>query len=148
MRVLVATVALFTVLASGQACAGEKAGDPGTNVEMPFLIAPLTTDGKLTSYAYISSRVVTTSRNVALDVRGKIPFIQDAFVRDVNSVPVGHTDDVKAIDRAALGVRLGADVRRIIGADKIAAVIIIRVQIASLHPSKTSAQNASATPSD
>ena len=146
MRVIIATTVVLAVLASGPTLAGEKAGDPGTNVEMPFLIAPMLADGKLTSYAYVSAKVVTTSRNAALDVRDKIPFIQDAFVRDVNTSPIRKTDGISPVDRAALSARLTADVRRIIGTGKIAAVVIIQVQIASLHPAETPVQNASAIP--
>ena len=87
MRAVVVLCATLAVFAVGRAAADEKAGDPGTNVEMPFLIAPMTVDGKLTGYAYISSKVVTRSRNASLEVRDKIPFIQDAFVRDVNEAP-------------------------------------------------------------
>ena len=116
--------------------AGEKAGDPGTNVEMPFLIAPMCVDGKLTGYAYISSKVVTSSRDASLDVRNKIPFIQDAFVRDVNVTPITKATDPKTVDNAALIVRLTADVKRIVGEAKISTVVIIQVQIAELHPNQ------------
>ena len=36
----------------------KKGGKPGTNVDMPLLMAPLTNqEGKLSGYAYISSRL-------------------------------------------------------------------------------------------
>lgn len=54
----------------------KKGGRPGTNVVMPFLMAPLTNEaGKLTGYAYISSRLTATSEGVVTDVREKLPFI-------------------------------------------------------------------------
>src|SRR4051812_14149551 len=41
---------------------GKKGGKAGTNVDMPFLMAPLTNeDGKLTGYAYISTRLTAMS---------------------------------------------------------------------------------------
>ena len=55
-------------------------------LEMPFLIAPLNQDGKLVGYAYISSKIVAASLSAAVSVREKTPFLQDAFVRDVNAV--------------------------------------------------------------
>jgi hypothetical protein len=146
MRAALVLLSFFVAFTGDAALAGEKAGDPGTNVELPFLIAPMSFDGKLTGYAYISSKVVTTSRNASLEVRDKIPFIQDAFVRDVNASPIGKTTDPRSVDNAALIARLTADVRRIIGAAKIAAVIIIQIQISALHPNETPAQNTSATP--
>ena len=143
----VLVLALFIVcVASGPAYAGEKAGDPGTNVEMPFLIAPLNVDGKLFSYAYISTKVVTTSRTASLEVREKIPFIQDAFVRDVNATPIGRAGDPKTVDRPALIARLTATVKRIVGGAKIAAVVIIQIQVSLLHPVETPSQGAPETP--
>src|SRR5258707_4695300 len=89
---------LLAVWAAAPACAAEKAGDPGTNVDMPFLIAPMSKDGKLLGYAYISSRLVASSQRAALDIRDKIAFIQDALVRDVNAVPVSRASDPTAVD--------------------------------------------------
>ena len=146
MRPVLALVLFMVSFVSGPALAGEKAGDPGTNVEMPFLIAPLSVDGKLFSYAYISTKVVTTSRTASLEVRDKIPFIQDAFVRDVNATPVGMAGDPKTVDRAALVARLSGAVKRIVGATKIAAVVIIQIQISLLHPIETPSQGAPDTP--
>ena len=146
MRPTIATLVLLTLFAGRPANAGEKSGEPGTNVEMPFLIAPVTDGGKLTSYAYISLKVVTTSRSAALGVRDKMPFIQDAFVRDVNATPIARSDDHLTVDQGALDARLTADVRRIVGAGEIVAVVVIRVQTASVHPIETPAQNVSATP--
>jgi hypothetical protein len=136
MRAALALCALFLAFSGGAAIAGEKAGDPGTNVEMPFLIAPMCVDGKLTGYAYISSKVVTGSRDASLEVRNKIPFIQDAFVRDVNASPIAKTTDPKTVDNVALIARMTADVKRIVGAAKISSVVIIQVQITELHPSE------------
>src|SRR4051812_25757073 len=62
-----------------------EGGAPGTNVDMPYLMAPMMgADGKLSGYAYISTRLTAGSSAATLEVRDKIAFIQDAFVRDVN----------------------------------------------------------------
>src|SRR5579863_7712441 len=77
----------------------DKEGAPGTNVEMPFLMAPLTgADGKLSGYAYISTKLTAVSGAGALDVRDKIAFIQDAFVRDLNSTGIGKDGDPAHLD--------------------------------------------------
>lgn len=121
----------------------EKSGDPGTNVEMPFLIAPMCKDGKLIGYSYISSRLVATSQGAALDIRDKIAFIQDAFVRDVNATPVATPADATAVDMAALSARLVADARRVVGAAKVSRIVFgdgdkdTGVQFAPLHPTQT-----------
>jgi len=146
MRASVTFLVLLAVFAGGPTAAGEKPGDPGTNVEMPFLIAPITLGGKLTGYAYISSKVVTISRNASLEVREKIPFIQDAFVRDVNATPIGKAGDPETVDKAVLSARLTADVRRIVGPAKVAGLAVIRIQSTSLHPVEAPSQSALANP--
>src|SRR6185437_3773925 len=79
------------------------AGPPGTNVEMPYLMAPMAgEDGKLSGYAYISSRLTASSPAEALEVRDKIAFIQDAFVRDVNRESIAKAGDPSTVDNAAL----------------------------------------------
>src|SRR5215475_5372135 len=113
---------------------GDKAGAPGTNIDMPFLMAPMTgEDGKLSGYAYISSRLTATSDASANLVREKIAFIQDAFVRDVNRSEIARSGT--AIDNAALQVRLLADARGVVGQGKLTSIAITQVQVAPLHPS-------------
>jgi hypothetical protein len=148
---LPATALLFAVLAvPALAADGEPTkGKPGTNVEMPYLMAPMTgADGKLSGYAYISTLLTATSDTNALGVRDKLAFIQDAFVRDVNGASVARTDNADAVDQPALAARLLADARGIMGAGKVASVAIVQVQIAPLHPVETPALNTPPPPND
>jgi len=122
---------------------GAEGGKPGTNVDMPYLMAPMTdADGKLAGYAYISSRLTATSDTYALAVRNKLAFIQDAFVRDVNGAGVGKADDISAVDQPAVEARLLADARRVMGAGAVASIALVQIQIAPLHPTQTPALNA------
>ena len=142
MRPVFALIAVL-VLVAPSAFAGEKSGDPGTNVEMPFLIAPMAKDGKLIGYAYINSRLVASSQAAALDIRDKIAFIQDAFVRDVNAAPVSKASDSTAVDTQLLGNRMVADAHRIVGASKVVRIIFgdgqtdAGIKFAPLHPYET-----------
>ena len=109
--------------------------------ELPVLIAPMNgTDGKLVSYAYVSGTLTASTPGDALTVRDRIAFVQDAFVRDVNGAPITRSDDVTQVDKAGLAARLLADARRIIGAARVKAVVIDRVQIAPLHPTQSPEQ--------
>jgi hypothetical protein len=110
---------------------------PGTSVEMPYLIAPITVDDKLVSYAYIAGKIVASSPSAAIDVRARLPFVQDAFVRDVNAEPVATANSVAAVDLNALSARLLGDARRIVGADKVASIAIVSVQLSPLKPADT-----------
>ncbi len=124
----------------------KKGGKPGTNVDMPFLMAPLTdADGKLTGYAYISSRLTASSESVVTDVRDKLPYIQDLLVRDVNGTGVTVADDPEKVDIHGVEARLLAAARKVMGAGKVKQVMICTVQIAQLHPVQTPAVN---TPPD
>ena len=138
---LIALLALVTF--ATPALAGAKAGDPGTNVDMPFLIAPMTKDGRLLGYSYISSKLVASSQSAALEIRDKIAFIQDAYVRDVNTAPVALASDPTAVDTVLLGSRMVADARKIVGAAKVTRIVFgdgdkdTGIQFAPLHPTQT-----------
>jgi len=127
---------VFLGVAEGLALASEAPSHvPGTSVEMPYLIAPVTTDGKLVSYAYVSSRIIASTPSAAIDVRDKLPFIQDADVRDVNASSIADTADPPVVDRVALTRRLAADAKRVVGDGKVSAVQIIQIQFSQLRPS-------------
>lgn len=128
---------LCLILEAVQGFAAPAAPDehlPGTAVDMPYLIAPMTVDGKLVSYAYVSSRIVAASPSAAIDVRAKTAFIQDAYVRDVNRTPIGNGGDPPQVDTNMLIKRLFADVRQIVGGDKVSKVQLIKVQTSQLRP--------------
>lgn len=126
-----------------------KGGAPGTNIDMPFLMAPMTgADGKLSGYAYISSRLTANSDVSANQARDKIAFIQDAFVRDVNTKEIAMSGDPPAVDNAALEARLLADARKVVGASKLVSIAITQVQIAPLHPSAVTAVAGQLPPAD
>lgn len=124
----------------------QKGGKPGTNVEMPFLMAPLSdADGKLIGYAYVSTRLTAMSDIYALAVRDKLPFIQDKMVRDVNNDVITRPEDPEKVDIAGLERRLLADATLVMGAGKVKLITVCTVQIAALHPVQTPALN---TPPD
>lgn len=141
MRRIVALLVLLTAaFAAGPAYAEDKPANPGapanpgTSVEMPFLIAPLSIGGRLYGYAYISLKVVTSTQKAALEVREKVAFVQDAFVRDVNARTIGKAADLKTVDKPALIARLLDDTRRIIGASKIVDIQLVDLQISPIRP--------------
>jgi hypothetical protein len=126
-----------------------KKGAPGENVDMPFLMAPLTNaEGKLTGYAYISTRLTAKSDTVALAVREKLPFIQDLMVRDVNGIAVTTAEDPESVDLPKLESRLLSAARKVMGADKVKLITVCTVQIAELHPVQTQALTAPANQPD
>jgi len=121
--------------------------EPGTHVQMPFLIAPMSVDGKLQGYSYISSKLVASTPSASVEIRDKLAFIQDAFVRDVNASPTGKAQDPLAIDTAALTARLVAEARRIVGNSKVVTITFTQIKFSPLHPKATTdASETASTP--
>lgn len=114
--------------------AKKKAEEPGTHVQMPFLIAPVSVDGKLQGYIYISSKLIASTPAASVQIREKLAFIQDAFVRDVNANDVASGSDLATVDKAALTTRLVAAARRVVGAPKVVTITFTQMQFSPLHP--------------
>ena len=91
-------------------------------------------------FTCISSRLTAASEATTLVVREKIPFIQDAMVRDVNGADVTTAEDREQVDIPKLEARLMGDARKVLGAGKVKQITICTVQIAELHPVQTQAQ--------
>jgi hypothetical protein len=106
-----------------------KEPSAGSSVVMPYLIAPVVAGDKLFAYAYVSSMIIGQSPSAAVEVRDQTPFIQDAYVRDVNARPIGKVSDPQTVDVDALAARMLADAKRIVGADKVIGVRIVQVQM-------------------
>jgi hypothetical protein len=135
-------LALLLAVSSVAADAAPKVGRPGTNVEMPFLIAPMNKDGKLLGYVYISSKLVASSLSASIDIRNKLAFIQDAFVRDVNGEPIAQADNPQMADTELLTSRLVTDAKRIVGDTKVVTIVFTQVQFAPLHPTDSTLNEA------
>ena len=141
--------ALLLMTSPALAAAGQdenviiKGGPPGTNVEMPYLMAPMKTpEGKLSGYAYISLRLTAASASSAVDVRNELAFIQDAWLRDVNATSVSAGDDPTKVDIAAVEGRLLIDAKRVMegakkGGSVVKMVTVCTTQVADLHPKQT-----------
>lgn len=112
-----------------------KPAEPGTSVELPFLMVPMSKDGDLLGYNYVAAKLVCTSSGGAIQVREKLAFIQDALVREVNTRPVPYASDPKDIDQDQLSARLTAAARRIVGNNTVRAVLFMAIKFSPLHPS-------------
>jgi flagellar basal body-associated protein FliL len=77
-----------------------------TNVELPAFLAPMLIENRLESYAYITIALTPANREKMLAIREKMPFLRDAFLREVNKASIVKADDPKAVDTAALKARL------------------------------------------
>jgi hypothetical protein len=137
--ILLFAVCLANAAWAGEAAKKEKKPEPGTSVEMPFLVAPMSQDGNLLGYSYISSKLICSSPNACIAVRQKLAFIQDGYVRDVNLKPIALASDPKAVDKDLLSARLTAVAKRIVGSDKVTGTMFLEIRFSPLHPSDSTA---------
>lgn len=145
-HVLAAVLTLVVLTVPGFAAAPDQRPEPGSTVEMPFLVAPMSQDGKLLGYAYISSKLICASPSACIDVREKLAFIQDANVRDVNAHSIAQANDPTAVDRDLLNARLTANAKRLVGDNKVVNMVFGDIKYAPLHPSESTAGLMSTSP--
>jgi hypothetical protein len=131
---ILALAGLLTVPALAEEPSKPANNAPGTSVEMPAIISPMNdADGKLAGYAYITCTIIASSPDVAVAIRSKTPFIQDAFVRDVNARSVALASDPGQLDKTGVAERFLADARKIMGARKVVSLAITKVQMSALR---------------
>lgn len=88
---------------------GESFGPLESNdgiVEMPMLVAPITVNQRLYSYAYLRVKLEAASFEDALVIRERVAFVQDGFVREVHRASIALNGDPKRIDGEGLKRRL------------------------------------------
>jgi hypothetical protein len=131
MRPILSLVLLLLVLVGPPAAAKPKDSHA---VNMPILIAPMTKAGRLIGYAYLNPVLMASSDAAALTIRDRTPFLQDAFLRDVNAASIQQQGSQNTIDIKALQGRFLADARRVVGASNVTAVRFSQIQIAWIVP--------------
>ena len=90
-----------------RAVGAEPAKDqPVTDVELPAFLAPMLNGNRLEMYAYITIALTPANREKMLAIREKMPFLRDAFLREVNKASIVKADDLKTVDTVALKTRL------------------------------------------
>ncbi|HMI95874.1 MAG TPA: hypothetical protein VK479_05130 [Micropepsaceae bacterium] len=90
-----------------RAVGAEPAKDqPVTDVELPAFLAPMLNGNRLEMYAYITIALTPVNREKMLAIREKMPFLRDAFLREVNKASIVKADDLKTVDTVALKTRL------------------------------------------
>jgi hypothetical protein len=121
-----ATIALTALLYSG-VHAEEAAGEghaPGVGVDagplaggdpllvmMPTLVAPIAVKGRVHNYVYLNVQVFGETAADAEKLRLRIPYIQDAFIREVHRESITVDGNPEQIDGTALLTRLEARAR-------------------------------------
>jgi len=129
-------LALALILPLTAAIAAEPAKDEGpTDVDMPPILAPIVVDHRLESYAYITIQLTPASRDKALAIREKVPFLRDGFLREVNNkAGIGKADDPKTVDQPALKKRLLARVNQILPPGTVSDLKFGEITLTAIQP--------------
>jgi hypothetical protein len=134
MRLLIALIMMAIFLGSGSSQAAEAANPAATpptatetlaggplagsgksGIDMPSLMAPVTVNGELRYYVYLAIRLNLSSDSQKDLVLERIPYIQDAFLREVHRSSVALGDDAETVDAHALSERLITVAAKVLG---------------------------------
>ncbi len=115
-----AWVALGTPQALAAAAMGDTSNLGPVDVTLPTILAPMIVDSRTENYAYITIVLKPAAPAGILAIREKVPFLQDAFLRELNGATIVKTDDPKAVDETALKARLIARMNQVLPAGTVA----------------------------
>ena len=126
-------IAFLAATIVAPAYAEEESGKPAEiiDIELPVLIAPMVVNGRLEGYAYLTISLTPSSAAHIFELRSKVPYLQDAFLREVNHGTIVKASDPKAVDTDALKARLMARMRAIVPPDWVSAFKFEKIVIAS-----------------
>ena len=93
----------------------KKPADP--TVSMPMLVAPVMVHGQMAKYVYISVTLVLVDESSKRTMLEKIPYIQDAFLREVHGATIALGEDPEVLDEDGLQRRLLAVCATVVGPD-------------------------------
>ena len=90
------------------------------DVDLPPILAPMVVSNRLDGYAYISISLTPSGRDKVVTIREKMPFLQDAFLRELNKSPIVKADNPKAVDADGVKTRLVARMNQILPSGTVA----------------------------
>jgi len=87
------------------------------SVNMPMLVAPVMIKGQLARYVYLNVTLVLPDESNKMMLLEKVPYIQDAFLREVHRGTIALGEDPGMLDEAGLGRRLLDACIKVVGPD-------------------------------
>ena len=105
-----------------------------TNVELPAFLAPMLKGNRLEQYAYITVALTPANRERMLAIREKMPFLRDAFLREVNKANIVKADDPNSVDTVALKARLLVRVNQILPKGSVSDLKFQSIQMTPIQP--------------
>lgn len=102
----------------GNAAAGPRV----PSVTMPSLVAPVVVNGELHHYVFLSVTIELTGDSYKSMMLEKIPYLQDAFLREVHTSSIAHDGDPSMLDETGLKARLLTTATATVGPNIVKAV--------------------------
>lgn len=134
MRLLIALIMMAIFLGSGSSKAsgvsghsasppvtadamsgGPLAGSGKSGIDMPSLMAPVTVNGELHYYVYLAIRLELSGDGQKALVLERIPYIQDAFLREVHRASIAVAGDPQTVDGHGLIERFVGVAAKVLG---------------------------------
>src|SRR5262245_45955982 len=128
----IACIVLVSHHARGAAAVDTTTLGP-VDVTLPTILAPMVTDSRLENYAYITVVLKPATPAGVLAIREKVPFLQDAFLRELNGAAIVKADDPKAVDETAIKTRLLGRLNQILPAGTVAELRLQPVVVAPVQ---------------
>jgi hypothetical protein len=120
---------------AGAAEAGVAANSTNgiVDVELPAFFAPMVVNSRLESYAYISVALTPSAANTVFTIREKVPFLRDAFLRELNKASIVKASAPTEVDAAAVKARLMARAEAVLPPDTISDLKLEQIVVAPLQ---------------
>jgi hypothetical protein len=140
-------LAVLMVLACGPAVAGSSAsghakpahekgsgfaGPRVPTVAMPTLVAPVIVSGELDHYVFLSVTLELTEPAHKKLMLEKVPYLQDAFLREVHQVSIAKDNDPTVLDDAGLKERLLRVSATVVG-ERVVQAVELRHIVQAVH---------------
>lgn len=134
-HLLLTAALVLAPMPAARAAEGQPKADGIVDVELPAMFAPMVVDQRLQSYAYITVALTPTGSDKVLAIREKVPFLRDAFLRELNKGTIVKADDPKSVDSAAVKTRLMARVKAVLPEGTVADLKLEQIVMAPLDGS-------------
>jgi flagellar basal body-associated protein FliL len=125
MRLIVFVIALASLVVAPAATAAggssskgksEKSAEPLIpQLKMPRLVAPVMVKGEMVRYVHFEVKFILPDESNKKMLMDKVPYLQDAFLRDVHGATIVKNEDTQEVDEAGLKARLLAICARVVG---------------------------------
>jgi len=126
--------AAVALASPGEAAEGTAKPQDLVDVEVPAVFAPMVVEQRLESYAYITVLLSPAAADKIFIIREKMPFIRDAFLRELNKGTIVKAGDPKTVDETAIKARLLVRMNQILAAGTVANLKLEPIQYTAIRP--------------